>query len=109
MSELIIKGIRLNVKVGVYENEKISPQPILVDCRLKVSANHSEDLASVVDYETLVQEIKSKIEPQTFNLIETLADRIYEICMSRSSWVEVCVTKKFYQADSVSYKRSSKD
>lgn len=110
VSELFIKGIRLNVRVGVYEHEKLTPQTVLVDCRLKVADNHSEDLSSVVDYESLVQEIKSKIEPQTFNLIETLSDKIYDICMSRSiSWAEVCVTKKFYQADSVSYKRCSKD
>ena len=108
MAELFIQGIKLNVRVGVYENEKIDPQPILVDCRLKVSDTHTDDLSTVVDYESLVKEIVSVVEPQAFNLIETVADRIYEICIKKSSWVEVVVNKKFNLAGKVSYKRCTK-
>ena len=109
MAELFIQGIKLSVRVGVHEHEKVDPQPILVDCRLKVSDSHSEDLSSVIDYESLVKEIVRKIEPQTFNLIETLTDRIYDICIQKSSWVEVSVTKGFNLAKQVSYKRCTKD
>ncbi len=109
MAELFIQGIKLNVRVGVYEHEKTSPQPITVDCRLKVDEVHTEELSSVVDYEALVKEITSSIEPKTFNLIETLTDRIYEICISKASWVEVSVTKKLNKEVKVRYSRCSKD
>ncbi len=109
MAELFIQGIKLKVRVGVYEHEKLSPQPITVDCRLKVDELHSEDLSSVVDYEALVKEITTSIEPQTFNLIETLTDRIYEICTRRASWVEVSVTKNLNNELKVRYSRCSKD
>ena len=104
MAELFIQGIKLNVRVGVYEHEKNKPQPILVDCKLRVDESHSEDLSSVVDYESLIKEITSSIEPQTFNLVETLTDRIYDICAKYTNWVEVSVTKN-YLTYKVSYKR----
>ena len=56
---------------------------------------NSDDLQETVDYGTLVAAVKRAIEHDPVDLIETLAQRIADVCLAdpRVAWTEVTVHK----------------
>jgi 7,8-dihydroneopterin aldolase/epimerase/oxygenase len=58
-------------------------------------AARSDDLQDTVDYGTLVAAVKKVVENDPVDLIETLAQRIADVCLSdgRVQWTEVTVHK----------------
>ena len=59
------------------------------------TAAGSDDLQDTVDYGTLVAAVKQAIENDPVDLIETLAQRIADLCLAdpRVGWTEVTVHK----------------
>ena len=59
------------------------------------AAARSDDLQDTVDYGSLVAAVKKAIETDPVDLIETLAQRIADVCLAdpRVQWTEVTVHK----------------
>jgi dihydroneopterin aldolase len=77
--QLSIKGLRLRTRVGVTEEERASPQGVVVD--VIVSTNLappgvSDDLTDTIDYASLISTIAEAVEKKEARLLETLAQRI---------------------------------
>ena len=58
-------------------------------------AARTDDLQDTVDYGSLVAAVKNAVETDPVDLIETLAQRIADLCLtdSRVQWTEVTVHK----------------
>ncbi len=83
---------------GVFGFERRDGQVFRADLVLGVdtrAAAASDDLQETVDYGTLVAAVKRAIEDDPVDLIETLAQRIADVCLAdpRVAWTEVTVHK----------------
>ena len=95
---LAVSGIEAYGHHGVFDFERREGQLFKVDLVLGVdtrSAAHSDNLQDTVDYGTLVAAVKEAVETNPVDLIETLAQRIADVCLndSRVQWTEVTVHK----------------
>lgn len=96
--ELSVTGIACFAHHGVFEHERRTGQPFVIDLTLGVdtrAAAASDDLRDTVDYGSLVAAVKAAVERDPVDLIETLAQRISDVCLAqdRVGWVRVTVHK----------------
>ena len=80
-----LRGIRARGHHGVLESERIAGQPFIADVTLAVDirrAAGSDDLADTVDYSVVAQAVHAELAGSPVDLIETLAERIAERCLS---------------------------
>jgi 7,8-dihydroneopterin aldolase/epimerase/oxygenase len=95
---LAVLGIEAVGHHGVFDFERRDGQLFRVDLALGVDtrpAARSDDLQDTVDYGTLVTAVKTAIEQDPVDLIETLAERVADVCLgdARVAWVDVTVHK----------------
>lgn len=95
---LAVLGIEAIGHHGVLDFEKRDGQLFKVDLALGLDtrpAARSDDLQDTVDYGSLVAAVKTAIEHDPVDLIETLAERIADVCLTdtRVEWAEVTVHK----------------
>ena len=96
--ELAVTGIECYGHHGVFEFEKREGQTFVVDLVLGIDtapAASSDDLQDTVDYGSLVTSVKAAVEKDPVDLIETLAQRISDVCLldDRVQWARVTVHK----------------
>jgi len=96
--ELSISGIECFGHHGVFEAERRDGQTFVIDLSLGIDstpAAASDDLRDTVDYGSLVAQVKAAVEKDPVDLIETLAQRIADICLldARVQWARVTVHK----------------
>ncbi|MGA9748290.1 MAG: dihydroneopterin aldolase [Nocardioides sp.] len=95
---LAVVGIEAVGHHGVFDFERREGQVFRADLVLGIdtrAAARSDDLQDTVDYGTLVDQVKRAIEQDPVDLIETLAQRIADVCLGddRVGWTEVTVHK----------------
>ena len=81
---LAVRGLAVHGHHGVLEHERRDGQEFVIDLVLGLdtrSAARTDDLQETVDYGTLVEEVRSAVENDPVDLIETLAQRIAEVCL----------------------------
>ena len=96
--ELAVLGIECRGHHGVFDFERREGQPFLIDLVLGIDtapAAASDDLRDTVDYGSLVAAVKTAVETDPVDLIETLAQRIADVCLldARVEWARVTVHK----------------
>lgn len=96
--ELAVLGIACRGHHGVFDFEKREGQTFVVDLVLGVDtrpAAASDDLQDTVDYGSLVASVQAAVENDPVDLIETLAQRIADVCLTdvRVQWTRVTVHK----------------
>lgn len=95
---LQISGIACFAHHGVFEFERREGQPFVIDLVLGIDtrpAAASDDLHDTVDYGSLVTQVKGAVESDPVDLIESLAQRIADVCLldARVQWTQVTVHK----------------
>ena len=96
--ELEIRGIECFGHHGVFDFERREGQVFILDLVLGLDtrlAARSDDLQDTVDYGSLVTSAKAAVENDPVDLIETLAQRIADVCLldDRVEWAKVTVHK----------------
>lgn len=96
--ELSVTGIECFAHHGVFDFERREGQVFVVDLVLGLdtrAAAASDDLAETVNYGTLVADVKAAVERDPVDLIETVAQRIADVCLldSRVEWARVTLHK----------------
>ena len=96
--ELAVAGIECFAHHGVFDHEKRDGQVFLIDLVLGLdtrSAAASDNLHDTVDYGSLVAHVKAAVESDPVDLIETVAQRISDVCLldDRVEWARVTVHK----------------
>ncbi len=99
MSDVIaLRGLRVRGFHGVLPEERRDGQHFLVDAELTVDvrpAAESDDLGLTVDYGVLAGRLAEVVGGEPFDLIETLASRLADVCLEdpRVSSVRLTVHK----------------
>ena len=92
---LAVRGIAVHGHHGVFEFERREGQEFRIDLVLGMDtrgAASSDDLQDTVDYGTLVDQVTSAVANDPVDLIETLAQRIADICLLNHQVTDVEVT-----------------
>ncbi len=79
MSRIAIEGLRVSARIGVTEEERATPQPLLINIYIDAdlqAAARSDDLATTIDYDGLVGAVETLVKGSESHLLEHLADRI---------------------------------
>lgn len=96
--ELAVSGIECFGHHGVFDFEKREGQTFIVDLVLGIDlrrAAASDDLEDTVNYGTLALDVKAAVERDPVDLIETVVQRIADVCLldSRVEWTRVTLHK----------------
>ncbi|MFL6107702.1 MAG: dihydroneopterin aldolase [Marmoricola sp.] len=96
--QLAVRGIEIHAHHGVFDFERRDGQVFVIDLLLGIDtrpAAAGDDLALTVDYGTLVDAVRTAVENDPVDLIETLAQRIADVVLAEPevAWVEITVHK----------------
>ena len=84
MDKILITNLRAHGILGVYDEERITPQEILINITLYTDTRHaaiSDSLEDCVNYDALSQKIKKHAEKAHRLTIEALAEDIAKLCL----------------------------
>lgn len=82
---MFIRDLVLDSQIGIYKHEQGKTQRIRINIDLAVLEDgkaRSDRLTDVVDYGIVVEKIRTMVASGHVNLVETLAERIADICLS---------------------------
>ncbi|SFK88787.1 dihydroneopterin aldolase [Geodermatophilus ruber] len=82
---IAVRGISAHAHHGVYDWERERGQTFRVDAVLEVDtapAAASDDLAKTVNYAELAQRLHAVLTGDPVDLLETLAQRLAEVCLA---------------------------
>tara|TARA_B100001029_G_scaffold153583_1_gene137278 strand:- start:299 stop:649 length:351 start_codon:yes stop_codon:yes gene_type:complete len=78
---IIIRNIEVCCLIGINLEEKINPQPIIINLKLFTSfakASRSDQIEDTVNYSVLVKSVKEFTSKSRFNLLETMGEKLSE-------------------------------
>ena len=81
---VFIRDLVLTCLIGVYKREQKQPQRIRINLDLAVregAGTQDDKLSEVVCYEDVAAGVRSLVSEGHVNLVETLAERIAEMCL----------------------------
>ena len=105
--KVFVRDLVLAARIGVYQHEKLSTQRVRINLELLCTEHPAinDDLNNVVNYAEIVAQVRSIIDAGHINLVETLADRVAQVCLDdrRVQTAKVRIEKLdvFEEADSV--------
>lgn len=82
---IAVRGIRAHAHHGVYAFERERGQMFRVDAVLELDtapAAADDDLARTVNYADLAQKLHAVLSGAPVNLLETLAQRLADVCLA---------------------------
>src|ERR1700722_12984728 len=86
---VFIRDCRVDLRIGIYESEKQTPQPVIVNVEIEAALpHHYQDLAEkkldrVIDYEPVYDFIKKELPAMGhIHLLETAAEQIIHFCFN---------------------------
>lgn len=93
--EIVLSGLTVFGRHGVYDHERAEGQEFTVDLRLRLplaAAAASDDVADTVHYGELAERVAAVVAGEPVNLIETLAERIADVVLGDERVRSVTVT-----------------
>lgn len=96
--KIFVKGLELDMFIGVLDAEKEAKQRVMVSVELTVEPNtnwHADNITDVVSYADVIERIQIIAEHGHVGLVETFAEMIIEACFDDASVsaVQVSVEK----------------
>ena len=91
MDRVALSGLRARGHHGVFPKEREEGQTFLVDLVLGLDTRPAaaDDLTKTVHYGIVAEEVVAVVEGEPLNLIETLAERIAQVCLKHDVVQEV--------------------
>ena len=80
--KVVIKNLILNIFIGIHDFEKKKKQKVRFNIEVETNPNtkpSNKDFSTIVDYETLVNKIKTLVKKQHHELLEELVENIFRI------------------------------
>ena len=78
--KIIITDLVFNTSIGIHDFEKEKEQQIKFNIEIDINPSlkaSEDDLNSIVNYESVINKIKSITQKKHYNLLETLAEDIF--------------------------------
>ncbi len=94
MEKIVIEQIAVETIIGVYAQERIKKQPLLIDLELQYDASQacdSDNIEHALDYHKICLDIHQFVRESKFHLLEALAKAIAKRVLSDDSVFSVRV------------------
>ncbi len=85
LRRVLVRDLVLGCEIGVFRHERGARQRVRINLDLAVREDAlpiADDLRNVVCYDEIVSGIRRLVEAGHLNLVETLAERIAEMCLA---------------------------
>lgn len=95
MDRILIKDLMARCIIGVNEDERREKQDVIINIAVGAdmrAAGKSDRFEDAVDYRSMKKKVIAMVEGSKFFLIESLAERIAEICLENPKVEEVTVS-----------------
>ena len=76
--KIIIKDLTLLLSVGIHKFEKLKKQNVKFNIEITTDANLKPDVKTIVNYESIINDIKKLTEKKHFELLENLSESIFD-------------------------------
>ncbi len=76
--KVIVKDLILLISVGIHYFEKQKKQKVKFNLVITTDPNLKSDIKSIVNYENVINDIKKITEKKHFELLESLAENIFD-------------------------------
>ena len=80
--KVIIKNLIINIFVGIHNFEKKKKQRVRFNIEINTDPNlkpNNKDLSTILNYETVINNIKAQVRNKHHELLEDLAENIFKI------------------------------
>ena len=80
--KVIIKNLIINIFIGIHNFEKKKKQRVRFNIEINTDPNlkpSNKDLLTILNYEEVINEIKTLVKKQHHELLEDLAENIFKI------------------------------
>jgi FolB domain-containing protein len=87
MDKIYIRNLALRCIIGVYPEERTQKQEVIINVTLSTDlrrAGQTDDLNDTVNYKALKLAILDLVEASSYELIESLAERTAELCLTHT-------------------------
>jgi FolB domain-containing protein len=95
MDSIHIRDLTLRCIIGIYPRERKVKQDVVINVTLEGDlrkAGRSDRIADTINYKDVKKSILRLVEGSSFNLIETLAERIAATCLATRGVKQATVT-----------------
>lgn len=79
--KVVVRGLRLDARIGIHDHEKLSSQPLVADVEIDLSPEPVAGLESTFNYELVVVAARQILASGHIDLVETFAGRLAEACI----------------------------
>lgn len=98
MDRIFLRELRVETIIGIYDWERETRQVVSIDLEMPVDirrAAATDDIADTLNYKKVAKRILGYVETSSFQLVETLIERIAEIIITEFEvdWVKVTLSK----------------
>ena len=76
--KIIIKDLILLLSVGIHRFEKLKKQNVKFNIEITTDPNLKPDMKTIVNYETIINDIKKLTDKRHFELLESLSELIFD-------------------------------
>ena len=98
MDKIFLKELKVETIIGIWEWERKIRQTVIIDLEMSADiarAAASDEVVDTLNYKSVAKRIQSFVADSSFQLVETLAERIAGIIRDEFdvAWVHVTVHK----------------
>ena len=76
--KIIVKDLILLLSVGIHQFEKLEKQRVKFNIEITTDPNLKPDIKTIVNYESVVNDIKRLTKKTHFDLLETLSESVFD-------------------------------
>ena len=78
LKKIIIKDLILLISVGIHTFEKQKKQRVMFNLKITTEPNLKPGIKSIVNYETIIKDIKKITEKKHYDLLESLSESVFD-------------------------------
>ena len=98
MDTIFLRDLEINATIGIFEWEKRIKQKVRIDLEMATDiakAAATDSIDDTLDYKAISKRIIQFVEDSSYELIETLIEKISEIILNEFNvpWVRVTLSK----------------
>jgi len=76
--KVTVKDLILLISVGIHQFEKLKKQKVKFNLEITTDPNLKPDVKSIVNYETIINDIKKLTDKKHYELLESLSESIFD-------------------------------
>jgi FolB domain-containing protein len=95
VDRILIKALMVRCIIGVNPEERLEKQDVVINIALSADARKAgktDRFQDAVDYRSIKKEVYAMAEESQYHLVEALAERVAQICLSHEGVEQAVVT-----------------